>query len=238
VSDEPPREEASEGGAVRSGDRSATGPESSASLTQRTLDVLVFGPAGMVLTAVEDLPEFAAKSRRWLVTHIRNARTVGEFVVNRGHRELMRRMAADLDELARPPAAPEPTGAPRPDLGPASTTVHTCRPAGAVPQAPSPAGPADTAGPSTTGAPEAARPPAPATSGAPPVPEGAVDLAIPDYEALSASQVVRRLDGLGPGELEAVYRHEAATRRRRTILHRAQQLLGTEGTPGVPDPTA
>jgi hypothetical protein len=44
--------------------------------------------------------------------------------------------------------------------------------------------------------------------------------------------VVRRLDGLGPKELEAVYRHEAATRGRRTILHRAQQLLGSEDPPG------
>jgi hypothetical protein len=60
------------------------------------------------------------------------------------------------------------------------------------------------------------------------------DLAIPDYRALSASQVVRRLDGLGPEELEALYRYEAATRGRRTILHRAQQLLGLEEPP-VPD---
>ena len=58
------------------------------------------------------------------------------------------------------------------------------------------------------------------------------DLAIPGYEALSASQVVRRLDGLGPTELEAIYEHESATRRRRTILHRTQQLLGHEDAPG------
>ncbi len=76
-------------------------------------------------------------------------------------------------------------------------------------------------------------PPAPARRSGP-----APDLAIPDYEALSASQVVRRLDGLGPSELEALYRHEAATRRRRTILHRVQQLLGREGTPGPNRPLA
>ena len=62
--------------------------------------------------------------------------------------------------------------------------------------------------------------------------DGALEgLAIPDYRALSASQVVRRLDGLGKDELEAVYRYEAATRGRRTILHRAQQLLGLEEPP-------
>ena len=58
------------------------------------------------------------------------------------------------------------------------------------------------------------------------------DLAIPGYEALSASQVVRRLDGLGRAELEAIYEYEASTRRRRTILHRTRQLLGHEEAPG------
>jgi hypothetical protein len=79
---------------------------------------------------------------------------------------------------------------------------------------------------------------APATGAPEAVADGAEsDLAIPDYRALSASQVVRRLDGLGPEELEALYRYEAATRGRRTILHRAQQLLGLEEppVPSAPD---
>ena len=49
--------------------------------------------------------------------------------------------------------------------------------------------------------------------------------ALADYDTLSASQVVRRLEGLGPDELRAVQRYEAATRNRRTILNRASQLL-------------
>jgi hypothetical protein len=53
-----------------------------------------------------------------------------------------------------------------------------------------------------------------------------VDRAIPDYDILAASQVVRRLGGLGQDELRAVVRHERATRCRRTILQRAEQLLG------------
>jgi len=69
----------------------------------------------------------------------------------------------------------------------------------------------------------------------PTVPAGAeAELAIPDYRALSASQVVRRLDGLGEEELRALYRYEADTRGRRTILHRAQQLLGLEEPPVPP----
>jgi len=58
------------------------------------------------------------------------------------------------------------------------------------------------------------------------------DLAIPGYEALSASQVIRRLDGLGAPELEAIYEYEATTRQRRTILHRIQQVQGREEPPG------
>lgn len=49
-------------------------------------------------------------------------------------------------------------------------------------------------------------------------------LAIPDYDLLAASQVVRRLDGLDPEQLEAVRSYEAATRDRRTILHKITRL--------------
>jgi hypothetical protein len=49
-------------------------------------------------------------------------------------------------------------------------------------------------------------------------------LAIPDYDSLAASQVVPRLAGLTPDELEAVRAYEAAHRARRTILGRVAQL--------------
>ena len=49
-------------------------------------------------------------------------------------------------------------------------------------------------------------------------------LAIPDYDSLSASQVVPRLAGLTTDELEAVRRYETAHRARRTILGRVAQL--------------
>ena len=49
-------------------------------------------------------------------------------------------------------------------------------------------------------------------------------LAIPGYDSLSASQVVQRLASLGPDELDAVGRYEAAGRGRRTILARVAQL--------------
>jgi hypothetical protein len=51
-------------------------------------------------------------------------------------------------------------------------------------------------------------------------------LAIPDYDELSASQVVDRLDGLGTEELAQVRAYEAQNRGRRTILGKIDQLAG------------
>ncbi|MGD0746700.1 MAG: hypothetical protein ABSB68_02675 [Acidimicrobiales bacterium] len=81
-------------------------------------------------------------------------------------------------------------------------------------------------------------PPAPvAPSRPPPDPaaEAIVGGALADYDTLSASQVVRRLESLGPEELRAVQRYEASTRNRRTILNRAGQLL--EERPPAPSPS-
>ena len=70
----------------------------------------------------------------------------------------------------------------------------------------------------------------PAPPPARPVPDPAAEAivggALADYDTLSASQVVRRLESLGPDQLRAVQRYEASTRNRRTILSRADQLLG------------
>ncbi len=52
------------------------------------------------------------------------------------------------------------------------------------------------------------------------------ELPIPGYDALSASQVVERLTGLTPDELEAVHAYEATHRQRRTILGKIEQLSG------------
>ena len=50
------------------------------------------------------------------------------------------------------------------------------------------------------------------------------ELAITDYDSLSASQVVPRLEGLSAEERDAVRRYEAAHRGRKTILSKLQQL--------------
>jgi len=49
-------------------------------------------------------------------------------------------------------------------------------------------------------------------------------LAIPDYDELSASQVVERLEGLDPASLEAIRRYESAHRGRNTILGKISRL--------------
>jgi hypothetical protein len=50
------------------------------------------------------------------------------------------------------------------------------------------------------------------------------DLAIPSYGSLAASQVVSRLEGLAPVELETVRRYEVAHRARKTVLGKIANL--------------
>lgn len=76
----------------------------------------------------------------------------------------------------------------------------------------------------TPSAPAGPEPSSPATAQSTAGSDSADDLAIPGYDALSAPQVVSRLDGLSAEELEAVRAYEAGTRGRRTVLGRVAQL--------------
>jgi hypothetical protein len=80
-----------------------------------------------------------------------------------------------------------------------------------------------TAGPTNGHRPAPAESPAPAPGATAP---DAAGLAIPGYDTLSASQVVPRLEGLTPEELDAVRAYEVATRARKTVLTRIDQLRG------------
>jgi len=212
------------------------------SLARQTLEMLVYAPVGLLVTAVEDLPTMATRGRSVLTQTFRNAHLIGQFTVSMGRRELKNRLGRRA--TTGPETRPAAERADRPadeqaDTAERTTTATTAAAATTTtatttgePPVLRPVGgtPARRAARKVAGPP--ASPPAAAGGDATP---GAVDLAIPGYDSLSASQVVRRLDGLGPRELDAVYRHESAGRRRRTILHRAQQLLGLEPTPGAPD---
>jgi hypothetical protein len=73
-------------------------------------------------------------------------------------------------------------------------------------------------------APERAAEPKSAPSATATATAAAPDLAIPDYDALTASQVVDRLEGLSAAELDAIRAHEVANRGRATILGKIEQL--------------
>jgi hypothetical protein len=192
----------------------ASGPD--ASPLERTLDFFVYAPLGVAVTVIEDLPGLADRGRQ----EISNARIVGKFVLERGQREITERLTSLFTRGSR-----------------ADTDIDTDTDAATheEPDAPLAAHPEFTNGSSAR---TAAAAPAPAFTNAPrPAPDPAdaamVEAALADYDTLSASQVVRRLESLGPDQLRAVHRHEASHRNRRTILNRTSQLLGDGSGPGA-----
>ena len=186
------------------------------------LDLLVYLPVGLAMTAAEELPKMAAKGRVRVNTQLTMARVVGQFAVARGRQELERRFS--------PPAAPEPTAgtAPAPPASPVSSNGHTGQDVhanGSEPDLPGTEVVEESATVTISTAGDLPEPPParPASLGPAPSPES---LAIPGYDSLSASQVVQRLAGLQEDELDAVAAYEAAHRGRRTILNRIDQLRG------------
>lgn len=172
-------------------------------VVEGVVDLVVYAPVGVAATVVEELPGLVAKGKSRLVM----ARTIGQFAVAMGRQRVEKAIADRRGAPGGTPAA-EPGGAPaEPTDGaeaPAEPAVDE-RPEG---------GAAGAAGDAT------------ATAG--PQADG---LAIPGYDSLAASQVVQRLAGLSPEELEAVRDYEEATRGRRTILGRIAQLTASQGEP-------
>jgi hypothetical protein len=127
------------------------------------------------------------------------ARMFGKFAVDAGSKEASKRVGPIVEQVV------EQAGGivnRRPSAAPA-----------AVPDArPSPVSVADAGAESVTPEPELVPDPG--------------SLGITDYDALSASQVVPRLEGLASAELDAVRRYEAANRGRKTILSKIAQLQG------------
>ncbi len=177
---------------------------------RRTLDVCVFGPVGVAVTLAEELPEIVDKGRQRVQLQLGNAMVVGRFVVTRGQRKLSDRLDEVLrgmnDDLAGGGSGERDVDGDRQRAPERDDQRDRDRE------------------PVTSYRPAASTNPAPAAT---PDPAAAaiVEGALADYDTLSASQVVRRLESLGPDELHAVARYEASTRNRRTILNRASQLL-------------
>ena len=226
--------------------------EGSRSVTERVLDLFVYLPAGVLLTAMEDTSEAVAKGRTRVDEELRNAQFVGRFAVDLGWRQLK----GQIESLAREArAAREPhepheareareahsataskeqprrgeraAGTRTPgEKSPPVTSVHREEARREQPRREQPRRETSRPGTERHGT---SRPGTERHGTAPPR-DPEVDRAIPDYDILAASQVVRRLDGLDHDELRAVLRHEQATRARRAIVQRAEELLGQPGS--------
>lgn len=217
------------------------------------LDLFVFVPVGLAMTAAEELPKLAAKGRSRVTTQLTMARVVGQFAVSKGRsmiEERLERVSAP-NPPAEPPGGPanhtdvsydeflgQEAPAPR---GPTHDDPASGRLAAGLPgtEAPVPDG---SAGGRMNGAPPLSagltgvtvagsgdgerRRPASKPGGSGPAGPSPAALAIPGYDSLSASQVVQRLAGLSGDELAAVRSYEEAHRGRRTILNRVNQLQG------------
>lgn len=199
------------------------------SFNDRLLDLLVYLPAGIAVSVVEDFPELAERGRRKLGVRISSARAVGQFAVQMGNDEL-RRLSGSL--LHRPGGG-SPSDPSRSSSGTSGAGV-AAPPTGGFPAAPAPsmAEPPEEAQSTSEGSASAGLDSAtsdgtqnaPVTGSSRHVPPVA-SLSIPGFDTLSASQVVQRLDGLNRSELVSVRAYEVATRGRRTILSRVDQLL-------------
>ena len=175
----------------------------------QALDAFVYAPIGLVFEGPALFPQLVEKGRM----QVKVARMMGEMAVQMGQTEAEKRIAKTQGPLrdalvamgvvARPEPAPTP---PTVD----ETTV-TDPPVAPTPKRTTPARAKPAPKPSAGG-------PAPTATVA------ASSLAIPDYDSLSASQVVKRLRGMARADLDDVRAYESATRARKTILNRITQL--------------
>jgi hypothetical protein len=171
------------------------------------VDLLFYAPVGLAATARDLVPSLVKRGRQEVDPQVGVARMVGQLAVAQGRSQaekVLDRTFAQAQATLR-------------HLGLLSDDVPTGASTAAEP-AEAPSAPTrDERGPLRP------TPPAPAGAGDTPA---AVTLAIPDYESLSASQVVPRLSSLSAEELEAVRAYEGAHRGRKTILNKVAQLSG------------
>ena len=182
----------------------------------QAVDALVYAPIGLFFEGPRLLPELIEQGK----THARTARVFGKFAVQQGQVELRRRLATFEEQATDVLRAFGVTG----DGGGDGDGRGDGR--AEAPEAAAPGRPGSSAT-ATASAPGSAAPAAEAASAT----DGAVgasptvgELAITDYDSLSASQVVTRLAGLTGDELEAVRAYEVAHRGRKTILNKIAQL--------------
>jgi hypothetical protein len=195
---------------------------------EHTLEVLVLAPIGAGLYIRDMGPTFvnmfvargrAEVDRRQAQVQQRTttAKSIGQVAMTFGVPVVRQRVEREVDS-ARQRAqtflgsiggsdAPEPKSAPKPAPKPAATVPAP--PPRVIPAEPKRA---ESNGAQTNGS--------NGSNGS----AAGDSLPIPGYDALSASQVVERLAGLSPAELDAVRSYEGAHRKRRTILGKIDQI--------------
>ncbi len=159
------------------------------------IELFVFAPLGLMMTARENLPDLIAKGRTQMTGQVAMAKMMGQYAVKEGEKDLRKRVEGVAETLSALGVLPEPNPTP------------------STPPAPAKKAPVAASAPSSNG-----------SAVKPPTTHQSSDLSIPGYDTLSASQVVQRLAGLTVDELEAVRDYEAGTRGRRTILSKIAQL--------------
>ncbi len=175
---------------------------SGARLLRAVADLTLYAPVGLVVSVIEDMPELVDKGRGVLGQRLNNARFAGKFAVDLGTSRIKRSLRSDTGSLT--PSSVAASNEARSDPLNEDMPIET-----ASAQASNHDG-------------EAAQRHATRDH---PDRYAALDLAIPGYSALSASQVVARLENLEVSDLRAILAYELATRGRRTIIGRAEQLI-------------
>jgi len=189
---------------------------------EQAVDLLIFAPIGAAMYIKDMIPmilnmfsergrvqvEQSQTSARNIVTLVKS---LGQARINQAQQDVQKR-SSDVREAA--------------DRG-LRIVQGFGRTAGTSPAPPSGARPAGAVDEATSGNGHGSAPGQGAEQSTPGV-ESTVppDLAIPDYDSLSATQVAARLIGLNPDELEAVRGYEISNRGRKTIVGRIDSLLG------------
>jgi len=188
---------------------------------ERAIDLLVYAPVGVALYLRDTVPTFVnlfvsrgraelGQRRQQAQGQVAQAKAMGEFAVNYGGPKVREHVEKGI-AMARKSAEAVLGGA-------AGVSEFPSAPEDVPP--PARHAPSE---PAAAPTPSVASQPAGETTTATATPTAAT-LGIPDYDELSASQVVERLDGLHAGELKAVRAYEEAHRARRTILYKIEQL--------------
>lgn len=185
---------------------------------EQAIDAFVYAPIGLLFDGPALFPKLVEKGRN----QVQMARMMGQMAVQMGQSEAEKRVKEAQGQVRDTLVGLGVVPAPR--RATASPTTAT------PPAAPTSEPAADTAAPAkqrTTKTSAAKKAPAKAKT---PVKKAAAkapavaSLSIPDYDSLSASQVVSRLRGLDAADLAAVKAYENATRGRKTILTKIAQL--------------